>query len=80
MYRNVPNLFRKIKHGNFTLPGHLSAEAKDLIIQMLVVDPNKRITCPQIRKHKWFDIEIPHYMRMFLRHAQVPNNIKLIKN
>ena len=71
----VPNLFRKIKHGNFTLPGfhitwmtqktvrkryhgfkmprfwpkvfqflagHLSSEAKDLIVQMLVVDPTRR--------------------------------------
>jgi len=68
---NVPNLFRKIKHGNFTLPGHLSAEAKDLIVQMLVVDPNKRITCQHIRQHVWFDVDIPHYMKMFLKHSQV---------
>eukprot|EP00438_Fugacium_kawagutii_P035731 Skav204248 [mRNA] locus=scaffold2414:27301:32524:- [translate_table: standard] len=57
---NVPNLFRKIKHGNFTLPGtasHLSSEAKDLIVQMLVVDPTRRITFSQIRKHSWFQKE-----------------------
>lgn len=60
---NVPNLFRKIKHGNFTLPGHISAEAKDLIVQMLVVDPTKRLTIPLIRKHRWFRVGLPEYLR-----------------
>jgi 5'-AMP-activated protein kinase catalytic alpha subunit len=59
---NVPNLFRKIKHGNFTLPGHLSSEAKDLIVQMLVVDPTRRITFAQIRKHSWFVKDLPEYL------------------
>ncbi|CAJ1343176.1 unnamed protein product [Effrenium voratum] len=59
---NVPNLFRKIKHGNFTLPGHLSSEAKDLIVQMLVVDPTRRITFAQIRKHSWFQKDLPEYL------------------
>ncbi|CAD7933130.1 unnamed protein product [Amoebophrya sp. A25] len=59
---NVPNLFRKIKHGNFTLPGHLTNEAKDLIVQMLVVDPTKRINFPQIRSHKWFKVNLPDYL------------------
>lgn len=59
---NVTNLFRKIKHGNFTLPGHLSAEAKDLIVQMLVVDPTRRITISQMRKHTWFQKNLPEYL------------------
>lgn len=59
---NVPNLFRKIKHGNFTLPGHLSSEAKDLIVQMLVVDPTRRITFSQIRRHSWFLKDLPEYL------------------
>eukprot|EP00747_Dinoflagellata_sp_TGD_P180571 gnl/TRDRNA2_/TRDRNA2_33226_c0_seq2.p1 gnl/TRDRNA2_/TRDRNA2_33226_c0~~gnl/TRDRNA2_/TRDRNA2_33226_c0_seq2.p1 ORF type:complete len:391 (+),score=65.49 gnl/TRDRNA2_/TRDRNA2_33226_c0_seq2:52-1173(+) len=64
---NVPNLFRKIKHGNFTLPGHLSSEAKDLIVQMLVVDPTRRITFSQIRKHSWFLKDLPEYLAGTLR-------------
>ncbi|KAF4729590.1 Protein kinase, partial [Perkinsus olseni] len=64
---NVPNLFRKIKHGNFTLPGHLSADAKDLIVQMLVVDSTKRITIEQIRQHKWFKKNLPDYLKYPLR-------------
>jgi 5'-AMP-activated protein kinase catalytic alpha subunit len=67
---NVPNLFRKIKHGNFTLPGHLSSEAKDLIVQMLVVDPTRRITFSQIRKHSWFQKDLPEYLSGALRSPQ----------
>lgn len=66
---NVPNLFRKIKHGNFTLPGHLSSEAKDLIVQMLVVDPTRRITFSQIRKHSWFQKDLPEYLSGPLRNT-----------
>mmetsp|Transcript_43453 Transcript_43453/g.87605 ORF Transcript_43453/g.87605 Transcript_43453/m.87605 type:complete len:507 (+) Transcript_43453:123-1643(+) len=68
---NVPNLFRKIKHGNFTLPGHLSSEAKDLIVQMLVVDPTRRITFAQIRKHQWFQRDLPEYLSGILRNPQL---------
>lgn len=64
---SVPNLFRKIKHGNFTLPGHLSSEAKDLIVQMLVVDPTRRITFSQIRKHSWFMRDLPEYLSGVLK-------------
>jgi serine/threonine protein kinase len=67
---NVPNLFRKIKHGNFTLPGHISADAKDLIVQMLVVDPTKRLTIPLIRKHRWFRVGLPDYLRHPLKYLQ----------
>jgi serine/threonine protein kinase len=69
---NVPNLFRKIKHGNFTLPGHISAEAKDLIVQMLVVDPTKRLTIPLIRKHRWFRVGLPDYLRHPFRYMHAP--------
>ncbi|GJM94972.1 hypothetical protein PR202_ga11660 [Eleusine coracana subsp. coracana] len=41
---NIPNLFKKIKGGIYTLPSHLSGAARDLIPRMLVVDPMKRIT------------------------------------
>nr|QSH71638.1 SNF1-related protein kinase [Hedychium coronarium] len=59
---NIPNLFKKIKGGIYTLPSHLSALARDLIPKMLVVDPMKRITIPQIREHAWFKIRLPRYL------------------
>ena len=41
---NIPNLFKKIKSGMYSLPSHLSQLARDLIPRMLVVDPMKRVT------------------------------------
>jgi len=41
---SIPNLFKKIKSGMYSLPSHLSQLARDLIPRMLVVDPMKRVT------------------------------------
>lgn len=46
---SIPNLFKKIRGGMYSLPSHLSEMARDLIPRMLVVDPMKRITIPEIR-------------------------------
>jgi len=59
---HIPNLFKKIKHGNFTLPGHLSENARVLIYKMLAVDPAKRITFREIRRHPWFRTNLPPYI------------------
>ncbi|KAJ8438928.1 hypothetical protein Cgig2_033815 [Carnegiea gigantea] len=59
---NIPNLFKKIKGGIYTLPSHLSPGARDLIPRMLVVDPMKRITIPEIRQHAWFQAHLPRYL------------------
>lgn len=59
---NIPNLFKKIKGGIYTLPSHLSAAARDLIPRLLVVDPMKRMTISQIRQHPWFQPHLPRYL------------------
>ncbi|XP_042043596.1 SNF1-related protein kinase catalytic subunit alpha KIN10-like [Salvia splendens] len=59
---NIPNLFKKIKGGIYTLPSHLSVGARDLIPRMLIVDPTKRITIPEIRAHLWFQAHLPRYL------------------
>ncbi|KAE8724842.1 SNF1-related protein kinase catalytic subunit alpha KIN11 [Hibiscus syriacus] len=59
---NIPNLFKKIKGGIYTLPSHLSPGARDLIPRMLVVDPMKRMTIPEIRLHPWFQAHLPRYL------------------
>ncbi|KAK3409218.1 SNF1-related protein kinase catalytic subunit alpha KIN10 isoform X1 [Eucalyptus grandis] len=59
---NIPNLFKKIKGGMYTLPSHLSAGSKDLIPRMLIVNPMKRITIPEIRQHPWFQAHLPRYL------------------
>ncbi|XP_042004812.1 SNF1-related protein kinase catalytic subunit alpha KIN10-like [Salvia splendens] len=59
---NIPNLFKKIKGGIYTLPSHLSACARDLIPRMLIVDPMKRMSIPEIRNHPWFQAHLPRYL------------------
>ena len=43
---NIPNLFKKIKGGIFTLPGHMSDDIKELISRMLVVRHTLTLTLP----------------------------------
>ncbi|EPS65955.1 hypothetical protein M569_08822, partial [Genlisea aurea] len=59
---NIPILFKKIKDGIYTLPSHLSPGARDLIPRMLIVDPMKRITIPEVRAHPWFQAHLPRYL------------------
>lgn len=41
---DTPTLYKKIMNGSFKFPAHVSAEAKDLISKILVVNPLKRAT------------------------------------
>lgn len=59
---SIPNLFKKIKGGIYTLPSHLSPSARDLIARTLLVDPLKRVTIPEIRSHPWFTPHLPRYL------------------
>ena len=59
---SIPNLFKKIKGGVYTLPSHLSPGARDLIARALLVDPLKRITVSEIRAHPWFTVHLPRYL------------------
>jgi calcium/calmodulin-dependent protein kinase I len=56
--------FTFIKTGHYTFDSHnwkcVSAEAKDLIRKMLVVNTGERWTCKQLLEHPWFSIaELP---------------------
>lgn len=68
---SIHNLFRKIKHGEFTIPGHVPDMARDLISRMLVVDPLQRITCADIKRHPWLQHSLPRYLS--LTPAQLDN-------
>lgn len=61
---SIPNLFKKIKSGMYSLPTHLSQSSRDLILRMLVVDPMKRITIKDVRKHQWFQHKLPAYLAL----------------
>jgi serine/threonine protein kinase len=47
----------------YSLPSHLSDMSRDLIPQMLRVDPMKRISIGAIRQHRWFQMNLPPYLK-----------------
>lgn len=59
---HVPTLFRKIKSGIFPIPEYLNKPVVSLLCQMLQVDPLKRATVEEIKKHEWFQKELPAYL------------------
>ncbi|KAI8904549.1 KA1 domain/Ssp2 C-terminal domain-containing protein [Entophlyctis helioformis] len=59
----IPNLFKKINGGIFTLPSFLSPPVRELVSAMLIVDPIKRITIPEIRRLAWFNVDLPDYLQ-----------------
>ncbi|TPX36190.1 hypothetical protein SmJEL517_g01607 [Synchytrium microbalum] len=59
----IPNLFKKINGGIFTLPSFLSPSTRQLLSAMLTVDPLKRITIADIRKLDWFNVGLPDYLQ-----------------
>ncbi|KAF9528143.1 kinase-like domain-containing protein [Crepidotus variabilis] len=60
---DVQLLFAKISQGTFHMPSYLSPDARNLISSMLVVDPIKRITVPEITQHSFFTTDLPRYLK-----------------
>lgn len=60
--QNIRSLFRKIKEGVLNIPSYLSEDARNLIQQMLIVDPMKRIKISEIRQNRWFAKNLPAYL------------------
>ncbi|ORY59097.1 kinase-like domain-containing protein [Pseudomassariella vexata] len=44
---------RRIARADMTIPSFVSAEARDLIKRLLVLDPEKRIPLEQVQQHPW---------------------------
>lgn len=59
---HVPTLFRKIKTGIFPIPEYLNKTVVSLLCQMLQVDPLKRANIEEIKKHDWFQVDLPSYL------------------
>ncbi|THD23573.1 5'-AMP-activated protein kinase catalytic subunit alpha-2 [Fasciola hepatica] len=59
---HIPTLFKKIKAGYFHMPESLSTEVRDLLRRMITVDPIKRATIEEIRRHPWFVEDLPNHL------------------
>jgi 5'-AMP-activated protein kinase catalytic alpha subunit len=51
---NQEKLFYKIARGLVNYPSFISYACKDLLMNLLQVEPNKRFTFKQIKEHAWF--------------------------
>lgn len=53
-------LYKKIMNGDYSIPSHVSPEARQLIKMILNTDPEKRYTIDQIRSHPWYRLNPPN--------------------
>ncbi|KAI8442328.1 hypothetical protein MSG28_005863 [Choristoneura fumiferana] len=59
---HVPTLFRKIKSGIFPIPEYLNKSVVSLLCTTLQVDPMKRASIEDVKKHEWFQKDLPGYL------------------
>jgi len=53
---NTTILYKKIIAGDYKMPKFVSAEARDLLKNILNTDPEKRYGIDEIRKHPWLNM------------------------
>ncbi|GAA5834744.1 hypothetical protein JCM11251_003651 [Rhodosporidiobolus azoricus] len=58
-HADIRTLLSLVKKGQFRMPPELPADAQDLIRRMLIVDPERRITMEDIRRHPWVTRKAP---------------------
>lgn len=52
-----PDLYRRIARGTFQIPEELSAPVKDLLRQLLTVDPEQRVNAHTALRHSWLQVQ-----------------------
>ncbi|KAJ6244448.1 protein kinase [Anaeramoeba flamelloides] len=57
--KDYKELLLNIRRGFYEFPNFLGELEKDLISKMLVVNPRKRITIGEIKRHPWFTFNFP---------------------
>ncbi|CAD8090222.1 unnamed protein product [Paramecium sonneborni] len=55
-HENTQQLYELIKKSDFEKPEHLSKHALDLLIKILIKDPNRRYNFDQIKQHPFFQL------------------------
>ncbi|TVY37633.1 Serine/threonine-protein kinase [Lachnellula subtilissima] len=53
-FKDLPTVTQKrIERLDFKVPGSVGGEAGDLILKLLVLDPDKRLSLDEVQKHPW---------------------------
>jgi len=56
--RTYPDLYRRIARGYFSVPDELSPAVKDLLQQLLTLDPHSRATASRALSHPWLQTQL----------------------
>ena len=72
---NLSNLYKKIINGKFEMPLTFNKNVKNLLTQMLITDPKKRITIQEILIHPWFNCSTLIYSDSFKLNFKENENI-----
>ena len=70
---NTAKLYKKIMEGDFSIPDHVSNEAKDLLHCILRTNPKTRYNIDNIKKHPWLKSNGLH--RSISNHTKVDNKV-----
>ncbi|XP_004486613.1 CBL-interacting serine/threonine-protein kinase 25-like [Cicer arietinum] len=72
---NVMRIYSKSFKADYALPEWISPGAKNLISNLLVVDPEKRFSIPDIMKDPWFQIGFMRPIAFSMKESAMDDNI-----
>ncbi|XP_027344636.1 CBL-interacting serine/threonine-protein kinase 5-like [Abrus precatorius] len=72
---NVMRIYRKAFRAEYELPDWISPQAKNLISKLLVADPEKRYSIPDIMIDPWFQIGFMRPLAFSMKESTVEDNI-----
>ncbi|TKY64627.1 CBL-interacting serine/threonine-protein kinase 25 [Spatholobus suberectus] len=72
---NVMRIYRKAFRAEYEFPDWISPQAKSLISNLLVADPGKRYSIPDIMKDPWFQIGFMRPIAFSMKESAVEGNV-----
>ena len=78
---NTAVLYKKILNGEYSIPKFVSDEGRDLIKNILNIDPVKRFAIEDIKKDPWYNLaKLPREIEgIIVGYHQIPVNILIAK-
>ena len=70
--KSYPDLYRRIARGTFTIPDDVSPCVRDLLLQLLEIDADRRITASYVLRHPWLQTCLIHTPDMKKLRLEIP--------
>lgn len=72
--QKLQKMIQRILKVEYELPKHISSECRDLLSRILVGDPQRRITVPEIQQHPWYLQDLPPGVKEMNDNLRMPTN------